>query len=224
MIRRKSTKHSIAGRLASCARATPHGARLARVFVAKPVFDEILKDRRATAACGCATAPTPRGIHTAHRTGMASNPDRQWTWRLGRLFASLARKLDYPSVPSVPVSAAMLSRVDTVGADKTLGDAATLVARGTGPLPVIDDDGHPVGIVTRNALTHALVESGPRASIAFASCANVIEVAPSASADEVLARLKAQPDSVAMVVDRGAPVGMLTMEQLERYLSTRERA
>ncbi len=137
---------------------------------------------------------------------------------MGRLFASLAKKLQYPVAASVPVSAAMLSRVDAVGAGQTLGDAATLVARGTGPLAVIDDDGHPVGVVTRNSLAHALVEAGPRASIAFAASGNVVEVGPSASAEEVLARLRAQPDSVAMVVDRGMPVGMLTAEQLDSYL------
>jgi CBS domain-containing protein len=155
---------------------------------------------------------------------MASHHDRTWTWRLGRLFASLAKKLHYPALASVPVSAAMLSRVEAVGSGQTLADAATLVARGTGPLPVLDEDGRPVGVVTRNSLAHALNESGPRASIAFASCGNVIEVSPSASADEVLARLRAQPDSVAMVVDHGSPVGMLTVEQLDCYLASLNRA
>jgi CBS domain-containing protein len=117
----------------------------------------------------------------------------------------------------------MLTRVDAVNAGQTLGDAATLVARGTAPLAVIDDDGRPVGVVTRNSLAHALTESGPRASIAFASCGNVVEVGPSASAEEVLARLRAQPDSVAMVVDNGSPVGMLTMEQLHGYLTSLQR-
>lgn len=146
--------------------------------------------------------------------------DPKLTWRLGRLFASLAKKLHYPALASVPISAAMLSRVDAVGSGQTLGDAATLVARGTGPLAVIDDDGRPVGVVTRDALAHALVASGPRASIAFAACSNVVEVGPSASAEDVLARLRAQPDSVAMVVDNGSPVGMLTVEQLSRYLAS----
>lgn len=152
---------------------------------------------------------------------MARNADRTWTWRLGRFLASLAKKLHYPALASVPVSAAMLSRVDAVGADQTLADAATLVARGTGPLPVIDDDGHPVGVVTRHSLAHALAESGPRASIAFASFGNVIQVAPSASAEDVLALLQARPDAVAMVVDKGSPVGMVTADQLADYLAPR---
>lgn len=151
---------------------------------------------------------------------MVPSEDHSWTWHLGRLFASLAKKLHYPMLASVPVSAAMLSRVDAVGAGQTLGDAATLVARGTGPLVVIDDAGRAVGVVTRNSLAHALTESGPRAPIAFASSGNVVQVGPSASAEDVLARLRAQPDSVAMVVDNGSPVGMLTVEQLDSYLAS----
>ena len=154
---------------------------------------------------------------------MVPSEDRRWTWRLGRIFASLAKKLHYPALVSVPVSAAMLPRVDAVGAGQTLGDAATLVARGTGPLAVIDDDGHPVGVVTRNSLAHALIESGPRASIAFAACGNVVEVAPAACAQEVLELLRAQPDSVAMVVDHGMPVGVLTADQLDSYLQQRTK-
>jgi len=153
---------------------------------------------------------------------MAWNRDESWRWRLGRVFASLAKKLHYPVPMSMPVSAAILSRVDSVGAGQTLGDAATCMARGTGPLPVIDDDGRPIGVVTRNSLANALVESGPRASIASASCANVIEVDPGAAAEDVLERLRAQPDAIAMVVDSaGSPVGLLTREQLGRYLASR---
>lgn len=155
---------------------------------------------------------------------MSVNADRRWTWRLGRFFASLANKLHYPALASVPVSAAMLSRVAAVGAGQTLEDAATLVARGTGPLPVIDDAGHPVGVVTRHSLAHALVEAGPHAPIAAASHGHVVEVDPWASAAEVLALLRATPDSVALVVDHGAPVGLLTAEQLGGYLAARGRA
>ena len=149
---------------------------------------------------------------------MVRNSDRTWTWRLGRLFASLAKKLHYPARTTVPVSAAILSRVVSVGSGQTLGDAAQLVARGTGPLPVIDDDGRPVGVVTRDALTHALVASGPRASVAQASSANVVAVESSAAAEDVLEQLRARPDAVAMVVDRGSTVGMITADELERYL------
>jgi CBS domain containing-hemolysin-like protein len=117
----------------------------------------------------------------------------------------------------------MLSRMDTVGSGQTLADAAQLVARGANSLPVVDDEGRPVGVVTRDALAHALAESGPRASIAFASCANVVAVAPSASADEVLAQLRAHPDSVAMVVDHGDAVGMITVDQLDHYLASLDR-
>ncbi len=149
---------------------------------------------------------------------MARNEDRTWTWRLGRLFASLAKKLHYPALATVPVSAAMLSRLEAVTPAQTLGDAAQLVARGTSPLPVIDEDGHPVGVVTRDSLAHALATSGPRASIAGASTGTVVTVEPSASAEEVLAVLREHPDAVAMVVDHGSAVGMITADELALYL------
>ncbi len=153
---------------------------------------------------------------------MRSNQPRRWSWRLGKLFAMLARKLHYPVLASVPVSAAMLSRVDALSPDQTLGDAAQLVARGTGPLPVIDH-GRTLGAVTRDALTHALIESGPRASISAASCVDVVTVDPSTPASEVLAQLRSMPDAVALVVDHGSPVGFVTEDQLSAYLASVER-
>ncbi len=130
----------------------------------------------------------------------------------------LAKKLQYPALATVPVSAAMLSRVDAVTPDQTLGDAAQLVARGTGPLPVIDH-GRALGVVTRDALTDALIASGPRASISAASCRDVVTVDPSTPASEVLARLRLVPNSIALVVDHGSPMGFVTEAQLVAYLS-----
>lgn len=138
-------------------------------------------------------------------------------WRLGGIFASLAKKLQYPALATVPVSAVMLHRVETVTLDQPLADAAQLCARGMSQVPVVDH-GRALGVVTKDALAHALNESGPRATIAMAEQRRVITVSPSASASEVLDDLRAQPDAVALVVDHGAPVGLLTVEQLEDYL------
>jgi CBS domain-containing protein len=84
-------------------------------------------------------------------------------------------------------------------------------------VPVIDH-GRALGVVTRDALAHALAESGPSATIAMAEHRSVVTVSPSASATDVLEKLRAHPDAVALVVDHGAPVGLLTAEQLEDYL------
>ena len=138
-------------------------------------------------------------------------------WRLGAVFAALAKKLQYPALATVPVSAAMLHRVPTVTPDQTLADAAQLCVRGNLHVPVIDH-GRALGVVTKDALAHALAESGPSATISMAERRAVFTVPPSASATEVLEHLRAHPDSVALVVDHGAPVGLLTVEQLEDYL------
>ncbi|CAN5713773.1 hypothetical protein BH11MYX3_BH11MYX3_35070 [soil metagenome] len=130
----------------------------------------------------------------------------------------LANKLQYPALATVPVSAVLLHRVDAISPDQTLGDAAQLVARGTGPLPVIDH-GRALGVMTRDALTDALIASGPRASISAASCREVMTVDPSTPASEVLERLRSMPDAVVLVVDHGSPVGFVTEDQLAAYLS-----
>ncbi len=137
--------------------------------------------------------------------------------RLGAVFAALAKKLQYPALATVPVSAAMLHRVETVSPDQTIAEVAQLCVRGTQHVPVVDH-GRALGVVTKDALAHALTASGPGATVAMAEQRSVITVAPSTSATEVLEHLRAHPDAVALVVDHGSPVGLVTAEQLEDYL------
>jgi len=144
--------------------------------------------------------------------------DHRWRWRLGALLAAIAKKLQYPALASVPVSAAMLSRVDAVTLDQTISDVAQqLVAHGVTQLPVIDGD-RVLGVVTRDGLAQAHAEAGSRATVAMA-LSEVLQVEPSASANEVLAHLRTHPETVALVVDHGSPVGVLTVDALETYLS-----
>lgn len=144
-------------------------------------------------------------------------------WRLGGVFAALAKKLQYPALATVPVSAAMLHRVETVTPDQTLADAAQLCARGMTQVAVVDH-GRALGVVTKDALAHALAESGPRATIGAAEQHGVITVSPSTPAAEVLEHLRAHPDTMALVVDHGAPMGLLTADQLSEYLAIAKSA
>lgn len=137
-----------------------------------------------------------------------------------RTFGRLAQRLEYPALASVPVSAAMLQPVDTVDAEQALADVARLFVAGkVAQLPVVDH-GTVIGVLTRDAVAHALEAEGPHASVAQARCGTVIVVAPSAPLAEVLARLRATPDAIAMVVDHGAPVGFLTEERLAAYAAS----
>jgi len=139
---------------------------------------------------------------------------------LKRRFGALASWLRDPALAEVPVSAAMLSRVDTVSAHAPLADVARLFVAGrVAELPVVDR-GRVVGVVTRDGLAAALARSGPEASVGVAPRQTVITVAPSDSLGDVLARLRARPDAIALVVDHGAPVGVLTEERLAAYLDS----
>lgn len=150
---------------------------------------------------------------------------RRWSWKLGeladgatRVFGAIAKKLKYPALATVPVSAVMLSRVDAVSPEQPLEDVAQLFVAGRiAQLPVIDH-GRPVGVVTRDGIATALQQAGPHATVGAATCRHIITVTPGDSVAEVLDRLREVPDSVALVVDHGAPMGLLTTEQLAAYL------
>ncbi len=150
--------------------------------------------------------------------------EKSWTWRLGRFLATMAKRLQYPALASVPVSAALLSRVNTISPDQTLEDACQqLVALRVSQLPVIDH-GRALGVVTRDAVAHALAEAGPRGTISMAETRQVVQVDPSEPAAEVLAKLRQHPDAIALVVDHGSPVGLVTAGELAAYLSSLEHA
>ena len=123
------------------------------------------------------------------------------------------------AISGVPVSAAMLRRVEAVASDQPLEDAAALlVTGGLNQLPVIDH-GEPVGVITRSDVATALAHAKPDATVATAPHHTVVTVAPGDSLDIVLDRLRTEPDSVALVVDHGEPVGVLTPEHLAAYVA-----
>lgn len=151
----------------------------------------------------------------------------RWSWKLGsfaeramRLFGGIARRLKYPALASVPVSAAMLSRVDSISPEQHLDEVAQLFMGGRDAQVPVMDHGVAVGVVTRDGVAFALQQSGPHALVAAAPCRHVVTVAPSDELGAVLAQLRAIPDSVALVLDHGAPVGVLTEEVLAAYAAT----
>jgi stage IV sporulation protein FB len=125
------------------------------------------------------------------------------------------------AIAGVPVSAAMLRKVAMITPEQPLEDAATLLL-GQEQLPVIDR-GEPVGVITRGDLATALAHAGPNATVAMAPRHDVVTVAPADPLDLVLDRLREAPDSVAVVVDHGEPVGLLTAEALAAYVAIHER-
>jgi len=127
------------------------------------------------------------------------------------------------ALSGVPVSAAMLRRVETVTPDQPLEDAAALLLAGRqNQLPVVDH-GRPVGVLTRSDVASALAHSDPRTPIASAPQHAVVMVDPAEPLDSVLDQLRASPDAVAVVIDHGTPVGLITAETLASYVALHDR-
>jgi CBS domain-containing protein len=93
-----------------------------------------------------------------------------------------------------------------------------LRAGGLEQRPVIDH-GQPVGVITRADVATALAHAGPDATVASAPQHSIVTVSPGDALDEVLDKLREQPDAVALVVDHGHPVGVVTPEHLAAYVA-----
>jgi len=117
----------------------------------------------------------------------------------------------------MPVCAAMLTRIATANVDDRLDHVAGLfLSCGQDSIPVLEH-GVPVGVLTRLDVVSGLTAGGPLASVRAAPMRPVITVTPSEPLDRVLARLRAAPGSVAVVLDHGATVGLLTAHALSSY-------
>jgi IMP dehydrogenase len=117
----------------------------------------------------------------------------------------------------------MLRRVETVTPDQPLEEAAALLlSGGQNQLPVIDH-GEPVGVLTRSDVASALAHADPRTPVGSAPQHQVVTVDPAEPLDHVLDRLRQSPDAVAVVVDHGTPVGLLTAESLVAYVEMHRR-
>lgn len=149
----------------------------------------------------------------------------RWREKLGGLISvgismlsRMARRLGCPALATVPISAVMLNRLATVSVEQPLEDVAQLLVAGRrAPVPVVDGD-RPVGVVTRDDLAAGVQVLGPHAPVADLPRHGVVTVSPADSLEEVLGQLRAAPDAVAVVIDRGAPVGVVTFEHLLAYL------
>lgn len=144
-----------------------------------------------------------------------------------RVLGAIARRLGVPAaatLATVPVSAAMLTRLDAVTPGQSLEDAASLFVTGRQPFLPLVQNGEPVGVVTRDDVATGLRRAGPQATIAEAPRHEAVSVKPSDSLSEVLEKLRAAPDSVAVVIDNGEPVGLLTFDRLVQYLERKRAA
>ncbi len=169
---------------------------------------------------------TDGGTRAARRSIMSSIAPETHRWRwIGELadaaikvLSSVAHRVGYPTLVGVPVSAAMLTRVAAVSPEQPLEDAAQLLVAGRSQHVPVVEHGRPIAVITRGDVAAGLEQCGPHAPVAAARYHHVVTVAPSDSLCLVLDQLRADPDSVAVVVDGGTPVGLLTVEHLAAYL------
>lgn len=120
------------------------------------------------------------------------------------------------AIANIPASAAMRGGVETVHASDSLESAASLAIATGSPLPIIAD-GRPVGVLTERDIAEGISAVGPEAPIAAAPHHDAVTVSPTDSLERVLDQLHAEPDAVAIVVDDGVPIGILTTEQLATF-------
>jgi Zn-dependent protease/predicted transcriptional regulator len=127
------------------------------------------------------------------------------------------------AIADVPVRLAMNSQIDTISSDEALEEAARLlVTTGQNQLPIVDD-GQTVGVLTRGDIAAGIATSGPDAKVTAAPHHDAITIAPTESLDTVFDRIVETPDAVAVVVDRGIPIGIVTSEQLATFVALRTR-
>jgi Zn-dependent protease/CBS domain-containing protein len=126
------------------------------------------------------------------------------------------------ALAGVPASAAMVGRVDVVRADEPLATAAgLLVYHGGAAIPIVQD-GMTVAALTREDIAAGLDAAGPGAPVAAAPHHEVVTISPTEPLERVLDRIGS--DAIAVVVDEDVPIGLVTAEQLARYVALQPRA
>jgi Zn-dependent protease/CBS domain-containing protein len=121
----------------------------------------------------------------------------------------------------ISVRDAMLTDFRTLSPTDSLGHAADLLLAGSQHDFPVMDDGHPRGVLTRDALLSALAQAGRDGRVGDAGLGELGSVEANAPLVPALARLRERGDACLQVVDRGAPVGLLTLENIGEFLMVR---
>lgn len=128
-----------------------------------------------------------------------------------------------PHHAKLAVREAMYRTHHAVAPGDSLGAAARcLVETGQHPLPIVDH-GETVGVLTRCDVATGINQVGAQATVAAAPHHDAITIAGSESVDDLADRLAKAPDAIAVVIDDGAPVGVVTAQQLATFVALHER-
>lgn len=116
---------------------------------------------------------------------------------------------------------AMLTSYFTLSPRDPLAHAVDLVMAGSQhDFPVVDQ-GHVVGLLTRQRLMSALAEHGKGVPVAVAMEGQFPTLAPDELLDQVLATQGSRPTGLTPVIQRGQLVGLLTWENVSEFVMIR---
>jgi Zn-dependent protease len=122
------------------------------------------------------------------------------------------------SLAGIPVRRAMLTSFSTLTPANTLGDAVDLILTGSQQdFPVVRD-GRVAGILTRKLLIDALGHSGRSAHVGDHMQAGCATAEASEMLESVLARLQGRDCHTMPVTERGALIGLVTMDNVGEFL------
>jgi Zn-dependent protease len=126
------------------------------------------------------------------------------------------------SLRGVSVRDAMLTDYRSLAPTATLGEAAELLLAGSQQdFPVIEGEGEPVGVLTRDALFAGLARDGREGRVGEHARAGLKGVEADSPLVPALARLREGDGPCLQVVEAGRPVGLLTLENIGELLMVR---
>lgn len=122
------------------------------------------------------------------------------------------------ALDGVLVRDSMLTTVETLSPEETLGEAARgLLAGSQQDFPVLDMEGQPLGILTRERLFASLSEFGEQAPVALAMEKSLRVANPDERLQAVLERLEVGGSDPILVVRHGRLAGLLTAENIVEF-------
>jgi CBS domain-containing protein len=126
------------------------------------------------------------------------------------------------TVSGIPVTRAMLTDFKTLSPRDTLAQVVALILAGSQhDFPVVDADGHVVGILERDAFMKALTEHGQSAPVMDFVRRDLPELDSFDMLETALNRLQESGSKTLPVTHAGQLVGLVTMENITEYLMIR---
>jgi CBS domain-containing protein len=120
---------------------------------------------------------------------------------------------------------AMATRFETLAPNDSLRRAAELLLDShQQDFPVIDAWGRVVGVLSRSAILQGLAHQAPGEPVLAVMDREVATVRPDSPMDEVLRRFQETGGKPVLVMADGRLVGMVTLENLTRFLEVTRRA